>query len=259
MSGDATALLATLPAWAFSFVLVMARVGGAVALLPGLGESEPPAMLRVGLAAAVTALLLPGIAASIPATPEASVQAAAMIAAELITGLWLGWLARMIVLALPIAGQFIGYMMGISNVLQPDPVLGSQATPVSSLLAIAAPLFVLASGLYALPLAALAGSYAIVPAGAMLPASDSAETAVRAVGIAFGVALQLASPFILVSVVWHVAIGFLARMVPRLQVYFIAMPAQLLGGMLLLAVLATALMSAWGEAARTAFGVLPGL
>jgi len=259
MSGDTAALLATLPAWAFSFVLVMARVGGAVALLPGLGESEPPAVLRVGLAAAITALLLPGIAPSVPAAPEASVQAAAMVAAELITGLWLGWLARLMVLALPIAGQFIGYMMGIANVLQPDPILGGQATPISSLLAIAAPLFILASGLYALPLTALAGSYTIVPAGAMLPAADGAQTAVHAVGIAFGVALRLASPFILVSVVWHVAIGLLARMVPRLQVYFVAMPAQLLGGILLLAVLATALMSAWGEAARTAFGALPGL
>lgn len=115
MSGDAAVLLATLPAWAFGFVLVMARVGGAVALLPGLGESEPPAILRVGLAAAVTALLLSGIAPSIPATPEASVQAAAMIAAELVTGLWLGWLARMMVLALPIAGQFIGYMMAFEH------------------------------------------------------------------------------------------------------------------------------------------------
>ncbi len=182
-----------------------------------------------------------------------------MIAAELITGLWLGWLARLMVLALPIAGQFIGYMMGIANVLQPDPILGSQATPIASLLAIVAPLFVLASGLYALPLAALAGSYSVVPAGAMLPAADGAQTAVRSVGIAFGVALQLAAPFILVSVVWHVAIGLLARLVPRLQVYFVAMPAQLLGGMLLLAVLTTGLMSAWGEAARTAFDALPGL
>jgi flagellar biosynthetic protein FliR len=259
MSGNADALLATLPAWAFSFVLVMARVGGAVSLLPGLGEVEPPAMVRVGLAAAITALLLAGIAPSIPPAPEASAQAGAMIAAELITGLWLGWLARLIVLALPIAGQFIGYMMGIANVLQPDPILGSQATPISSLLAIAAPLFVLASGLYALPLAALADSYAVVPAGAMLPAADGAETAVRAVTAAFGVALQLASPFILVSLVWHVATGLLARLVPRLHVYFVVMPAQLVGSMLMLAVLATAVMSAWEEAVRTAFRALPGL
>jgi flagellar biosynthetic protein FliR len=190
--------------------------------------------------------------------PEASVQAAAMVTAEVITGLWLGWLARLVVLALPVAGQFIGYMMGIANVLQPDPILGGQATPISSLLNIAAPLSVLITGLYALPLMALTGSYGLIPAGSMLPAADSAETAVHAVGAAFGLAVRLASPFILVSIVWHVATGLLARLVPRLQVYFIVMPAQLLGGVLLLAVLMTALLSAWEESTRSALASLPG-
>ena len=258
MTGDAAELLATLPAWAFAFVLVLARVGGAMALLPGLGEPQPPALVRVGLAVGITALLLPGVAPSIPPVPEASIQAAALVAAEMITGLWLGWLARLLVVALPIAGQFIGYMMGISNVLQPDPILGSQATPISSLLGIAAPLTVLLSGLYALPLMALAGSYGLIPAGSMLPAADSTDTAVRAVGATFGIAVRLASPFILVSIAWHVATGLLTRLVPRLQVFFIVMPAQLLGGMLLLAVLMTAVLSAWEESTRWAFANLPG-
>lgn len=258
MNGDAAELLATLPAWAFSFVMVLARVGGAMSLLPGLGEAQPPAMVRVGLAVGVTALLLPALGPSIPPVPEASVQAAAMIAAELITGLWLGWLARLLVLTLPIAGQFIGYMMGISNVLQPDPILGGQSTPISSLLNVAAPLIILVSGLYALPLMALVGSYGLIPAGSMLPAADSTETAVHAVGVAFGISVRLASPFILVGIAWHVATGLLTRLVPRLQVYFIVMPAQLLGGMLLLAVLMTALLSAWEDSARTAFASLPG-
>ena len=58
--------LAHLPVLAFAFVLVLSRVGFAVALLPGLGEAEPPPMLRAGLALAVTALLLPGVAPLVP-------------------------------------------------------------------------------------------------------------------------------------------------------------------------------------------------
>ena len=143
MTGDEAALLAALPAWAFAFVLVTARIGAAIALLPGLGEAAPPAMLRVGLALAVTVLLLPGIAPLIPPVPEAGMQAAFMVAAEVITGLWIGWLARLLVLALPIAGQFIAYMLGIANVLQPDPELGGQATPIARLFAVAAPLVIL--------------------------------------------------------------------------------------------------------------------
>jgi flagellar biosynthetic protein FliR len=78
MSGDDAALLAALPAWAFAFVLVMSRIGAAMMLLPGLGEAEPPMMVRVGMTLGITALLLPGIAPSIPKVPDASAQAAFM-------------------------------------------------------------------------------------------------------------------------------------------------------------------------------------
>jgi flagellar biosynthetic protein FliR len=259
MTGDDAALVATLPAWAFAFVLVLARIGSAMALLPGLGEADPPAMVRVGLALAVTVLLLPGIAPSIPPVPEASAQAAFMTVAEIVTGLWIGWLARLLVLALPIAGQFIAYMLGIANVLQPDPDLGGMATPIERLFAIAAPLAILATGLYALPVAALAGSYRLIPPGTLLPAADTAETAVRAAAAAFALAVRLASPFLLVSIVWHVATGLLARLVPRLQIYFVVMPAQILGGIALLAVAATTLLTAWQASVFSGFASLPGL
>lgn len=259
MSDEAATLLATLPGWAFGFVLVMARVGAAIMLLPGLGEAEPPAMVRVGLALSVTALLLPGIEPTIPAVPEAGLQAGFMIGAEVTTGLWLGWLARLLVLALPVAGQFIAYMLGVANVLQPDPELGGQATPIARLFALAAPLAILVTGLYAVPLAALAGSYRLIPAGTLLPAADATETAVRAVADSFALAIRLASPFLLASIIWHAATGLLARLVPRLQVYFVAMPGQILGGMVLLAAVATALLTAWQTAVESGFASLPGL
>ena len=75
MTGDDAALLATLPAWAFAFVLVMARVGAAVTLLPGLGE---PSRRRWCASASprVTVLLLPGHCTIDTAVPEAGVPAA---------------------------------------------------------------------------------------------------------------------------------------------------------------------------------------
>jgi flagellar biosynthetic protein FliR len=92
----------------------------------------------------------------------------------------------------------------------------------------------------------------------MLPAADTTETAVRAAAATFALAIRLASPFLLVAIVWHVAIGLLARLVPRLQVYFVVMPGQILGGILMLAVLATSLLTAWELALRSGFAGLPG-
>jgi flagellar biosynthesis protein FliR len=92
-------------------------------------------MVRVGLALGVTVLLLPAIEPSVPPVPEVSAQAGFMIVAEVITGLWIGWLARLLVLALAVAGQFIAYMLGVANVLQPDADLGGLASPIEQLFA----------------------------------------------------------------------------------------------------------------------------
>jgi flagellar biosynthesis protein FliR len=258
MTGDATAFLAALPAWSFAFMLVLARFGAAMALLPGLGEATVPAMVRVGLALGISVLLLPGILPLVPPMPESGLTAAGMVIAEVVTGLSLGWLARLFCLALPIAAQFIAYLLGISTVLQPDADLGPQTTALAALFGMAAPLAIMVSGLYVLPLTALAGSYRLIPPGTLLPSADSAATAVAVVAQVFSLALRLASPFVLAAIVWHVAIGLIARLVPRLQVYFVSMPGQIAGGLVLLASLFGVILAAWQDAVRDGLAALPG-
>ena len=244
--------------WAFGLMLVLARIGAAMTLLPGLGETAPPAMLRAGLALCIALLLLPGLLPDLPQPPDSGAQAGLMVAAEVVTGVWFGWLARLLVLALPMAAQLIAYMIGVSNVLQTDPTLGPQTTAIAGLFQAAAPLLILLTGLYQLPLAGLEGLYRLIPAGSMLPPADSLQTVLRSVADGFTLALRLASPFVLASLVWHVATGLMARFLPRLQIYFVAVPGQILGGLLLLASLSGALLSAWLEATRGGFGALPG-
>ena len=55
---------------AFAVMLVVCRVGMVVMLLPGLGEIEAPAMVRVGLAVGISLLIYPRVAAQIPLGPR---------------------------------------------------------------------------------------------------------------------------------------------------------------------------------------------
>lgn len=255
----AQAVLAALPGWAFAFALVLARISAACMLLPGIGEAELPATIRAAFALALTVLLLPVLQPALPAEPASVLGGFALVFAETACGLWLGWLARLPLLALPLAGQLAAAMLGLANVLQPDPALGTQTTALSRLYGVAAPVLVLVSGLYALPLAALAGSYRLIPAGHILPAADSAAGAVTAVAASFALGVRLATPFIAAGIVWQVALGLLARLVPQLQVYFAAMPGQIMLGLLLLGLLAAALLAAWQASLGEAFRALPGL
>ena len=256
--GDASALLAGLPALAFAFALVLCRVGAAVMLIPGLGEIEPPAVVRAGLALAITLLLLPGIEPLMP-TASTGWSAAGMVVAELLTGASLGWLARLPSLAFSMAGAIISYLTGLTSVVQPDPALGGQSAALARLFGLMAPMLILSSGLYAFPLSALAGSYQVIPPGAVMLAEPTVAMVQEAVSASFGMALRLAAPFLLVGTLFQVGLGLLARLVPQLQVFTVAAPGQILGGFLLLALLVAPIIAAWSEALVAAWSVLPGL
>jgi flagellar biosynthetic protein FliR len=251
-------LPADLLLWAPAFALILARVAAAMAFLPGLGESVAPATVRIGLALSITILLLPELQPMVPPMPATGLGLGLMIAGEVITGLWFGWLARMIVLALPVGAQLIGYMIGLSSVLQPDPELGAQSSVLGKLFEMVAPVILLISGLYKLVLTALDGLFRLIPPGHMLPAADSAQIAIHSVGVGFSLALQLASPFVVIGIAWHLALGQIARIVSRLQIYFVSMPGEIMVGLAVLTTTAGAIILAWGESAQVYLAALPG-
>jgi len=250
-------LLAALPSLVFALGLVLCRVGMVVMLLPGLGEVEAPMMLRAGLALGVSLLLLPAVSPLIPNVPE-GVAGPQMVAAELLTGAALGWLARLPALALGMAGALIATLLGLSSVVQPDPALGGQSTALARLFGLAAPVLILVSGLYTLPLSALSGSYALVGPGGVLPPGDTAELFVTITSNSFALALQLSAPFLVAGVVWQVAVGLLARIAPQLQAFAVAAPGQILGGLVLLGLLASRILGTWQGGVAASWAALPG-
>jgi flagellar biosynthetic protein FliR len=243
--------------WSFAFILILCRCGAAIMLLPGIAEDGSIAMLRMGITLGMTVLLLPSIAPSLPPAPDSVPHLAGLIANELFAGGFLGWMARLVALSLPAAGQIISLSTGMSSVLQPDANFGAQTAGIGRLFGVMAPALLLATGAYRLPLSALAGSYAAWPAGGLPPTDDVLTMVVQAVGAHFALALRLASPFMLIGLVWQAGLGLMSRLVPQLQIYFAALPGQVLGGLLLLALLAAPLAKVWLTAAEAAYGQLP--
>ncbi len=255
---DEVALLEALPRLGFAFALVLCRAGMVVMLLPGLGEIEAPAVVRAGLTFALAMLLLPVVEPLVAVRPDGW-GVAGMVAGELLAGGVLGWLARLPAYALSMAGAVISYMTGLTSVVQPDPALGGQSAALARVLGLLAPVLVLSSGLYSLPLSALAGSYHAIPPGLAMPAGPTADMVQQAVSAAFGLALRLSAPFILAGLVLQAGLGVLARLVPQLQVFSASTPGQILGGLVLLGALTAPILASWSEAISATWSILPGL
>jgi flagellar biosynthetic protein FliR len=62
---------------------------------------------------------------------------------------------------------------------------------------------------------------------------------------------------VLLGLVWQTGLGLMSRLVPQLQIYFAALPGQVLGGLLLLSVLAGPLAQIWLQAVEAAYAQLP--
>ncbi|MFL5288152.1 MAG: flagellar biosynthetic protein FliR [Rhodopila sp.] len=244
--------------WAPALALVVARIGPAMALLPGLGESAAPVMVRAGLALALSVLLVPLLAPAMPPMPDTGLRWALAIAGEVVTGLWFGWLARVIALALPVGIQLVSIFLGLTSVLQPDEELGPQSTAFARLFDLAVPVIILSSGMYTLVLQALAGLFTLIPPGHLLPAGDGVETVVATAATAFKLALQVASPFVVAAVAWQIAMGQVARVMSRVQIFFVMMPGQILAGLVLLGLAGGGMIAVWQQAAEHALGSLPG-
>jgi flagellar biosynthetic protein FliR len=252
-------LLAALPGLAFQAVLLFARLGAAVMVLPGLGEQEVPAPVRLGLGLALVPLLLPLLGPALPPAPDSAGEAARLLVLEVLVGLWLGGLARLVAIAMAVAGQAVALLLGLAQAMVPDPDLGGLGTATGRLFSLAAAVLILASGLYSIPLRALVESYALLPVGDPFPAGAGAEAMVAAASESLALALRLAAPFVVAAIVINVALGLLARIAPQVQVYFIAIPGQVLVGLALLALVLPPLLATFAEAARAAFLGLPGL
>lgn len=224
-----------LPNDVFSLVLVFARIGGAVMLLPGFGEVFVPRRVRLLLALAITLVVSPLVVGALPPSPDGPLGMFAAIGSELVIGVFLGALARMMVSALHIAGVIAGYQSSLANAVLFDPMSAEQGSLLGNLLHVMGVFIIFAANLHHLMIGALVESYQLFVPGAPLPVGDLSDAAVRVLGRSFTLGMQIAAPFIVSGMLFYLGLGLLARLMPQVQVFFIAIPLQIALGFLVLA------------------------
>ena len=220
---------------AFVLILIFARLGGLVMVLPGLGETAVPARIRLGFALALTIVLVPVLAPGFPALPDAPFAALRLVLVELVTGLFIGLTVRLVMGALSVAGTAIAMQTGLGFAEAVDPSgTAPPATLFTGFLSVLSVTLILVTDLHHVLLNAVADSYVLFKPGTLAPAGNFAETAIAVMTGAFEVAVQIAAPFLLFGLIFHIGSGILSRLVPQAQIFFLAVPAGILIGFVLL-------------------------
>jgi flagellar biosynthetic protein FliR len=233
-----------LPALAATFMLVFARIGTMVMLLPGFGELSVPVRVRLTVALVLTAVLLPLHRNAYNLDLRSFGPVVVMLAQEILIGAVLGLTARLIISALQIAGSVIAQQLGLGFVTAVDPTpRGQQSVIVGNFLTVLGVTLIFATDLHHLVIAALNDSYTLFQPGDIPLLGDVAALTTRTVATAFRIGIQLSAPFLLFGLLFNLGLGILSRLMPQMQVFFVGIPLSILIGFLILLLVIGAMMA----------------
>lgn len=221
--------------------LAFLRIGGMVALLPGLGESAVPPRVKLALVLAFTLVVAPILAERLP--PAGPPPGFLALAAEAVAGLVLGVGMRLFLIALQTAAAIIAQATTLAQLVagaapEPQPAIGNLLMIAGIALALTAGLHVRAAELVVL-------SYDILPPGLAPSAGDTADWGLALIGRTFALAFTLAAPFVIAGMLYNLALGAINRAMPHLMVSMIGAPALTLGAIAMLAIAAPVLLAVW--------------
>ena len=226
----------------FGLLLVFTRVGAAMMLMPAVGETAVPARWRLLFAGALTILVMPALAGKLPPLPDSPFALFTLLGVEIVIGLFLGGIGRILLSALFTAGMIISYQASLSNAFALDMTASQQGTLPGLFLGTLGVLLLLVTDMHHMMIRAVFDSYGLFPPGVMPPIEDLSEVVTRLVAQSFLLGVQLSAPLIAIGLVMYLGVGLLARLMPQMQVFFIIQPAQIAVGLIVVAITLPAVM-----------------
>ena len=228
----------TLPVeFAQSFLLVFARIGVLFMLMPMIGERFVPPRIRLVFALFMSLLLLPPLRTDLVRAARGGDAIIGAFLVEILIGLSLGLIVRMLMMAAEMGSQFLTQALGLSLGETLNPTYEGQSPVLGSFLTLLFVTFLFVSDAHHVLISAVAATYRSLPPGGAFAADDMVSLALSSAGKEVALAMRIAAPFLLFSIVLNTALGIISRLMPQIQVTFVAVPISILAGLLLMVVL----------------------
>lgn len=213
----------------FAFLLIFMRLGVALMVMPGIGDSFVTPQVRLLFALSMSFILTPVLAMNLPAVPVQSLPFFSLLITEAFVGMFIGTVMRIMISALDTAGMIVSIQAGFSNAMIFNPLTGTQGSILGSVYSMTGVVLLFVSNLHHYMLASVVDSYTLFPATGHLPDMEGLSQAITLiVSLAFKVGVQMAIPFIVVGLIVQIGFGLLGKLMPQVQIFFLAMPAQIL-------------------------------
>ena len=200
-----------------TFALVFFRVAGMMLFAPLFGSSRIPRRMKVMLALIMALGLMPLVPDHV-ALPETSWQLAVAIGGEMMFGLAMGMILSFIFIAAQWAGEMIGQQMGLNLSEVFDPQFGAQGSLVGDFYYMLTLVIFLAAGGHHALVRGVAASFETLPLLSVGITPSVFDLLVGMFETSTMLAIQLAGPMFVTMLVVDVALGFVSKTMPQVNI-----------------------------------------
>jgi flagellar biosynthetic protein FliR len=218
-----------------TFIWPFSRILGLFSSAPLLSQNSFPVTTRIGLAIAMTILIMPEISMTVTKDPL-SMDGLLILINQFLIGISIGFVMRVIFAGLEMAGELIGVSMGLGFATFYNPQTQGQTIVISQFLSLVALAVFLSTNLHLVMLESFFDSFKTIPINQI----SLAPTAFRDLAYwgshVFSIGLQLSLPIVTTLLIANIALGILTKAAPQLNLFGIGFPITIGVGFLMLSI-----------------------
>ena len=216
------------------FFFVFIRVGAMFLYAPILGSSSTPAKLKISLILVMSFLIFPLLLEVQLPNPKEPFTFGLYMLSEILIGLIISYVAKLIFTAVQISGTLIDFQMGFGVVNVVDPQTEAQVSITSQFLNIISILLFLALDGHHFLINAVVQSFELINPNTFNFSAGTMQFVLDIFSSAFTVAIKIAAPVVAGLFLVSVALGLVARTVPQMNVFIVGFPLQIGIGLIIL-------------------------
>jgi flagellar biosynthetic protein FliR len=220
---------AQLMGWAGMYLWPFLRVLALFMAAPMFSHRSVPMRVKIGLGVAIAVAIAPVLPVQQQVSLD-SAQTLPLVIQQVMIGLALGFMVRLAIAGIELAGELIGLQMGLSFAGFFDPQSQHGGNAVGSWLGVIATLIFLGINGHLLLIQTLGESFRAFPVGDSIFSIGDVKSLVAAGAEVFRLGLQLALPFIAVLLIVNLTLGVMVRVAPQLNLMSVGMPATITVG-----------------------------
>lgn len=219
-----------------SFMWPLTRILGLIAIAPPFGNNSVPVQVKLMLGVMLALIVAPTIPPLSNVDPL-SLTGIMILMQQLVIGLAMGFMVRVVFAGIEMAGEVIGLTMGLGFATFFDPQTQGRSSAISQVLVLLATLIFLTLNVHLSLFTALIESFKTIPISTSLTMGFSFQKLAIWGEQIFSIGLRLSLPVVAALLITNIALGILTRAAPQLNLFGIGFPITIGVGFLMLSMI----------------------